>query len=67
VNVSISSAHLPDDLGVKEIVRTAVCSYSKGMRKSSIASIVIRRPSRMLLKMMTRHSSFSFFENPSLV
>lgn len=48
-------------------IHTAVFSYSNVMPNSSIASIVIRRPSRMLLKMMTRHSSFSFFANPSLV
>jgi hypothetical protein len=48
-------------------VRTEVLSYSNLILNSSIASIVIRKPSRMLLKIMTRHSSFSFLVNPSLV
>lgn len=46
---------------------TVVLSNSNVIPNSSIASIVIRRPSRMLLKMMTRHSSFSFLVKPSFV
>jgi len=57
-----------DILGENRTVRlTVVLSYLKSIPISSIASIIILRPSRRLLKMMTRHSSFSFFDIPSLV
>lgn len=44
--------------------RTVLKSESNSMPISSIASITCLKALRMLLKIMQRHSSFSFFEKP---